>query len=199
MADRPEDAIEIADRLGRYAEGPVTYGGVKLSAATRAVVRERILVADNNARLFSGVLREELNPRGRPGLDEALRTASAEEIIEALPDGLDSYLAERGREFSGGQQQRLRLVRALMTEAPVLILVEPTSAVDAHTEARIASRIKQHRQGLTTLVTTTSPLVLDRVERVSYVEDGKVIASGTHRELLANEPRYRAVVTRGED
>jgi len=196
VADRPEDAIEIADRLGRYAEGPVTYGGVKLSAATRAAVRERILVADNNARLFTGVLREELNPLAKPGLDAALHTASAEEIIDALPEGLDSFLAERGREFSGGQQQRLRLVRALMTEAPVLILVEPTSAVDAHTEARIASRLQSHRQGLTTLITTTSPLILDRVERVSYVEDGKVIAVGTHRELLANEPRYRAAVTR---
>jgi len=199
VADRPEDAIEIADRLGRYTEGPVTYAGVKLSTATRASVRERILVADNNARLFTGPLREELNPADLPGLDKALHTASAEEIIEALPDGLDSFMAERGREFSGGQQQRLRLVRALMTEAPVLILVEPTSAVDAHTEARIASRLKAHRQGLTTLITTTSPLVLDRVEKVSYVEDGKVIAVGAHRELLANEPRYRAVVTRGEE
>ncbi|HZM78740.1 MAG TPA: ABC transporter ATP-binding protein [Candidatus Limnocylindrales bacterium] len=199
VADRPEDAVEIADRLGRYTEGPVTYGGVKLSAATRAAVRERILVADNNARLFTGVLREELNPLDKPGLGAALHTASAEDIVEALPGGLDSFLAERGREFSGGQQQRLRLVRALMTEVPVLILVEPTSAVDAHTEARIASRLREHRQGLTTLITTTSPLVLDRVEKVSYVEDGKVIAVGTHRELLADEPRYRAVVTRGED
>ena len=196
VADRPEDALAIADRLGRYAEGPVTYGGVKLDDATRASVRERILVADNNARLFTGVLHEELNPLDRPGLEAALRTASAEEIIDALPDGLDSFLAERGREFSGGQQQRLRLVRALMTEVPVLILVEPTSAVDAHTEARIASRLRGHRQGLTTLITTTSPLVLDNVEKVSYVEDGKVIAVGTHRELLAGEPRYRAVVTR---
>lgn len=199
VSDKPEDAIEIADRLGRYTEGEVSFGGVPLRQATRAQVRQRILVADNNARLFTGDLRQELNPSGKPGIERALRTASATEIIEALPDGLDSFVAERGREFSGGQQQRLRLVRALMTEAPILILVEPTSAVDAHTEARIAARIKPHRQGLTTLITTTSPLVLDHADRVAYVEDGKVIAQGTHRELLAGEPRYRAVVTRGED
>lgn len=199
VADRPEDAIEITDRLGRYTEGDVRLGGVPLRSATRAQVRQRILVADNNARLFSGTLRHELNPSGKPGIERALHTASATEIVEALPDGLDSFVAERGREFSGGQQQRLRLTRALMTEAPILILVEPTSAVDAHTEARIAARIKPHRQGLTTLITTTSPLVLDHADRVAYVEDGKVIAHGTHRELLAGEPRYRAVVNRGED
>jgi ABC-type multidrug transport system fused ATPase/permease subunit len=86
-----------------------------------------------------------------------------------------------------------------MTDVPILILVEPTSAVDAHTEARIAARIGAYRRGRTTLVTSTSPLMLDRADRVAFVEDGKVIAQGSHRELLASEPRYHAVVTRGED
>lgn len=202
VSDRPEDAIEIADRLGRYTEGEVMLGGVPLSAATRADVRKRILVSDNNSRLFTGPLRRELDPLGTATDEQimtAIQAASADEIVEALPEGLDAFVAERGREFSGGQQQRLRLVRALMTEAPILILVEPTSAVDAHTEARIAARIGGYRMGHTTLITSTSPLVLDRADRVAYVEDGKVIAEGTHRELLANEPRYRAVVTRGED
>ncbi|WP_117215351.1 ABC transporter ATP-binding protein [Allorhizocola rhizosphaerae] len=199
VSERPEDSIEIAERLSRYQESEVTLGGVALSQATRSHVRERILLADNNARLFTGVLREELNPLGKPGIDDALRAASAQEIVDALPDGLDSFVAERGREFSGGQQQRLRLVRALMTEAPTLILVEPTSAVDAHTEARIAKRLKPFRRGLTTVVTTSSPLVLDHADRVVYVEDGKVLAEGTHRALLADEPRYRRVVTREED
>jgi ABC-type multidrug transport system fused ATPase/permease subunit len=198
-ADRPEDAIEIADRLGRYAEGEVTVGGVPLAEATRDEVRARIMVADNNARLFSGPLREELDPTGA-ATDErivaALHTASAEEVVDALPDGLDAFVAERGREFSGGQQQRLRLARALVADPPILILVEPTSAVDAHTEARIADRLGAARQGRTTLVAATSPLLLDRADHVVYVEDGKVTAEGTHRELLAADPRYRAVVTR---
>lgn len=199
VSERPEDAVDIAERLGRYQDGEVTLGGVALRHAAKAQVRQRILVADNNARLFTGPLRQELNPEGRPGLEAALHTASAMEIVEALPDGLNSFLAERGREFSGGQQQRLKLVRALMTEAPILILVEPTSAVDAHTEARIAARLKPHRRGLTTVIATTSPLVLDHADRVSYVEDGKVIAVGTHRELMAGDPRYRRAVTREEE
>lgn len=198
-ADRPEDAIEIAERLGRYADGEVTLGGVPLAEAARAEVRARILVADNNARLFSGPLREELDPVG-DGDDArivaALHAASAGEIVDALPEGLDAFVAERGREFSGGQQQRLRLARALVADPPILILVEPTSAVDAHTEARIADRLGAARQGRTTLVAATSPLLLDRADHVVYVEDGKVAAEGTHRELLAAEPRYRAVVTR---
>lgn len=200
-ADRPEDAIDIADRLGRYAEGEVTLGGVPLCQVTRAQVRARILIADNNARLFSGSLRRELDPHGTADdqkIMAALHVASAEDVIAALPDGLDAFVAERGREFSGGQQQRLRLARALMVNPPILILVEPTSAVDAHTEARIAERLGTFRAGATTLVASTSPLLLDRADRVVFVEDGKVIAEGGHRELLAAEPRYRAVVTRSD-
>jgi ABC-type multidrug transport system fused ATPase/permease subunit len=80
----------------------------------------------------------------------------------------------------------------------VLILVEPTSAVDAHTEARIAAGLRAARAGRTTVVMTTSPLLLDQADRVSYVEGGRVCAEGTHRELLSTEPRYAATVTRGE-
>lgn len=200
----PEEAALIADRLGRYVDGDVRIGGIRLADLPLAMVRRHILVADNAARLFSGPLRTELDsPRRGEGGDEklnrALYAASALDIIEALPDGLDADIAEGGREFSGGQQQRLRLARALLTEAPILVLVEPTSAVDAHTEARIAARLNQARQGRTTVICTTSPLVLDRADHVVYVEDGKVLAEGTHAELLVDEARYTATVTRGED
>jgi len=203
---KPEDAAEIIDRLGRYADSDATAGGVPLRKMRTQAVRDAILVSDNDARLFSGDLRAELDPRAgteRAATDEqiveALVAASATEIVDALPDGLDAPVAERGREFSGGQQQRLRLTRALLADPPMLLLVEPTSAVDAHTEARIAARLGPYRQGRTTLVASTSPLVLDRADHVLYVEDGKVIAEGTHRALLNDEPRYRATVTRGED
>ncbi len=201
----PQDAVAIADRLGRYVDGSVTLSGVPLRSVRRATVRELILVADNDARLFSGPIRAELAAGRRSGAapsdDEvlaALTAASADDILDALPDGLDTAIAERGREFSGGQQQRLRLARALLADAPITILVEPTSAVDAHTEARIAARLRNARTGRTTVVASTSPLMLDQVDRVIYVEDGKVVAEGTHRELLEFEPRYMATVTRGE-
>jgi ABC-type multidrug transport system fused ATPase/permease subunit len=197
----PRDAAEIADRLGRYADGDVTLSGVPLRDLYRATVRELILVGDNDARLFTGSMRDELGggrERADDVLEAALATASAEDIMAALPDGLDTEIAERGREFSGGQQQRLRLARALVADAPITILVEPTSAVDAHTEARIAARLHAARIGRTTVIATTSPLLLDRVDHVIYVEDGKAIAEGSHRALLNSEPRYATTVTRGE-
>jgi ABC-type multidrug transport system fused ATPase/permease subunit len=201
-AATPEEAAAIADRLGRHADSGALLSGVPLRELATRAVRERILVADNDARLFSGLLHAELDPRDhtdRGALAAALHTASAEDIITALPDGLDTPVVERGREFSGGQQQRLRLIRALMADPPILVLVEPTSAVDAHTEARIAQRLHAARAGRTTVVCTTSPLLLDRADHVVYVEGGRVRAEGTHRDLLDRSPDYAAAVTRGED
>jgi ABC-type multidrug transport system fused ATPase/permease subunit len=91
------------------------------------------------------------------------------------------------------------LARALLSRAETLVLVEPTSAVDAHTEARIARRLHEARAGETTVVVTTSPLLLDQADRVAYVEGGRVVAEGRHRELLREHAGYRDTVTRGED
>ena len=125
-----------------------------------------------------------------------MRTASAEDVLVALTDGLDSDVEEKGRSFSGGQRQRLILVRALLADPSVLVLVEPTSAVDAHTEARIAERLREHRAGRSTVVLTSSPLLLDRVDEVIFVAAGRVVAVGKHRELLETDPQYRRTVTR---
>jgi ABC-type multidrug transport system fused ATPase/permease subunit len=200
-AATPEEAVAVAERIGRYRDSTARFDGVPLRDLKRATVRELILVADNDARLFTGPLRAALDVRGRASDADrlaALETASAEDILAALPEGLDATVAERGREFSGGQQQRLRLARALLADPPVLILVEPTSAVDAHTEARIAARLRSARAGRTTVIVTTSPLVLDQADRVVYLEAGRVRAEGTHRDLLSGEPRYTATVTREE-
>lgn len=201
----PEQAVAVADRLGRYAEGEVTWGGVPLADLPPAEIRRRIVVADNNARLFGGRLRDELDvraetrgPAGEERFAAALAAACATDIVEALDDGLDTEISDAAREFSGGQRQRLLLARALLADPEVLILIEPTSAVDAHTEALIARRVAQLRRGRTTLVVTTSPLLLDRIQTVAYLEEGKVIATGAHRDLLTEEPRYAATVTRGE-
>jgi len=198
VAAVPAEAVSIADRLGRYAEG-ATLDGVPLRDFALADVRERILVADNDARLFSGPLRDDLDPAGTGRIPEALHAADAADVVEALPDGLASQVDERGRSFSGGQQQRLRLVRALVADPEILILVEPTSAVDAHTEARIAGRLRAARAGRTTVVCTSSPLVLDRVDRVLYVEGGRVVADGRHQDLLAGELGYARTVLREDE
>jgi len=193
----PAEAAAVAERLARFDPlSRATLSGVPLKDLAVAAVRERILLADNDADIFNGPVRDQLDGADLPG---AVHAASATDVLEALPQGLDTELRGRGRELSGGQQQRLRLVRALLADPPILVLVEPTSAVDAHTEARIAARLGAARAGRTTAVCTTSPLVLDRADTVLYVEGGRLVAEGTHAELLDRVPAYAATVTRGED
>ena len=214
---RPEDSAAVADRLGRHGPGPhqTTWGGTRLDDLSLTEVRRQVVVSESDPRLFTGVLRDQLlapTPTaataraGRPESDatddrsirRALDTASALDVLDAVPDGLDGLVEERGRSYSGGQRQRLALARALLTHAPVVVLVEPTSAVDAHTEARIAGRLARHRRGRTTVVTTASPLMLGQADHVVLLEDGVAVASGTHRELLEH-PAYRRIVIRGEE
>lgn len=201
---RPEEAVVVADRLGRFGPEPTAarLGGVALAEVPIAQVRERILVGDNDPRLFTGPLRRELDPGERHSDADLLATlavCSAEDVLDALPDGLDSTVEERGRSFSGGQRQRLGLARALLADADVLVLVEPTSAVDAHTEARIAARLAAHRAGRTTVLMTASPLLLDHADHVVFLDGGVVVAEGSHHRLLRSCPAYRSTVTRGED
>ena len=199
VSEQPDDSALLADRLGLCApqiDDDVSLGGVPLTSLPHAVVRERIVVSDTQAALFAGRLADRIDERGKGDVDHALATASAEDILDALPDGLDTVVTEKGRSFSGGQRQRLVLARALAADPEILVLVEPTSAVDAHTEVRIASRLKAHRAGRTTIVTTVSPLVLDAVDEVAFLVDGVVVAVGTHAELLADHPAYRTVVVR---
>ena len=201
VSEQPDASAELADRLGLCAAVPdddVSLGGVPLTALPREEVRRRVVVSDTGAVLFSGRLADRLDVTraGAERVRAALDTASADDILGALPDGLDTVVAERGRTFSGGQRQRLVLARALVADPEILVLVEPTSAVDAHTEARIAARLRAHRAGRTTVVTSSSPLVLDAVDEVAFLRDGRIVATGRHGDLLDTEPAYRAVVTR---
>ena len=199
---RPAESATVIDRLGRYTESAATWGGVRLDEIQLAQIRERILVADNEADLFAGTLRELVSGSRDPADEDiarAVHTAVADDIVQGLPDGLDSPVDAQGRSLSGGQRQRVRLVRALLADPEVLLAVEPTSALDAHTESAVADRLRAERAGRTTVVTSTSPLVLDRADTVFYLVEGKVVASGSHRRLLDEEPGYRALVARDAD
>jgi ABC-type multidrug transport system fused ATPase/permease subunit len=200
VSEPPADAAAVVDRLGRFTDGDVVWGDVRLDQLTRAEVRRRIVVSDTGAVLFSGRLADQLIP-GEDEVDrteDALHAAAAADVLDALPDRLDAIVTEKGRSFSGGQRQRLVLARALARDPEILLLVEATSAVDAHTEARIAERLVRLRAGRTTVITTSSPLMLSRADVVAFLEDGVVKAEGTHSELLTSCPAYRSVVTREE-
>ncbi|MER7457645.1 ABC transporter ATP-binding protein [Micromonospora sp. NPDC126480] len=201
-ADDPADARALADRLGRYVTSDVTWGGAPLAGIALDEVRARILVADHDSYLFAGTLREILRTRAGTGdadVAAALRTASAEDVVDALPDGLAAPVGTRARTLSGGQRQRIRLARALLAEPDVLILVDPTSAVDAHTEARIAQRLRAARAGRTTVVLATSPLLLGCADTVAHLREGRIVAVGTHADLLDRDPGYRALVFRDSE
>jgi len=203
-AERARERARIAaldeERVRR--EWGVTLGGVDLSHARLDDVRRMVLVSDTSSQLFAGTLQDAVDPHDRltrEEAEEALRIASAEDVYDALPEGWQGQLDERGRGLSGGQRQRVVLARAVAADAPVLVLVEPTSAVDAHTEARIAARVAEARRGRTTVVTTVSPLWLHHADRVVLLHDGTVVAEGSHADLLADDEAYRHVVTRALD
>lgn len=194
---------KIANQDENLAEGQwgASVAGVDLAEVELTEVREHLLVAEAGGAVFAGSLQELVDPKAkatREQAEEALWAASAEDVWEAIPGGWQGRVEERGRGFSGGQRQRLVLARALLADPEVLLLIEPTSAVDAHTEARIAERLPQLRAGETTILTTVSPLWLRHADQVIFVADGKAVASGSHEQLLAANPQYRAVVKRGE-
>ncbi|MFE1197141.1 ABC transporter ATP-binding protein [Streptomyces olivaceoviridis] len=207
----PDAAGRLAERLGGHPTEPgrsVLLGGVPLDELPLDSARTAVLVQDKDPVLLSGTLRELLDvpASGAVRAEDALAAAQCDDVLDALVQGsldaadpMDARITERGRSLSGGQRQRLALARSLITDPEVLVLDEPTSAVDSHTEARIADGLRRLRSGRTTVVFTSSPLLLDRADRVALVHEGEVVAVGAHRELVDGEPRYRAVVTRETD
>lgn len=194
---------ELLEQDRRRAHEPwgVSLGGVDLSRVPLRRVRETILVSDTGSQLFAGTLQEAVDPRARltrTQAEQAMHCAAAEDVYEIVPGGWQGLIDERGRGLSGGQRQRLVLARALATDAPVLVLVEPTSAVDAHTEALIAARLRPARRGRTTVVTSVSPLLLHQADDIAVLQNGRVVATGSHAELVASCPAYRTIVLRGE-
>ena len=172
------------------------------------------LVRAESERTTGADVDQRVRPQEReaPGDDrliEAIGIADAGDVLTSLSEGLAGMITEKGRSLSGGQRQRVALARALLTEAPTLVLIEPTSALDSHTEARVAAQVHRARAGRTTVVVTASPLVLEACDEVVLLDSsGSELLRSTHRELMAmardgheQAADYRAVVSRamGED
>ena len=201
-AEKERRRAEAARLDAETATAPwgVTADGFDYQHYRMASLRERVLVSDAGSQLFAGTFQQAVDPLGvhsREQAEGALWTAAAEDVFDGLPHGWASRVDEKGRGLSGGQRQRVVLARALLADPEVLVLVEPTSAVDAHTEEAIAGRLADHRRGRTTVVMTGSPLLVHRADRVAFLADGRLQASGTHEYLIRNHPGYRAVINRG--
>jgi putative ABC transport system ATP-binding protein len=182
------DAAALLDVLARDADAPVQLDGTDLREVRLDEARRAVLVARHEATLFEGTVAD------NTGRDPApLAAAAADEVLETLRHGLDSEVGERGRTLSGGQRQRIGLARALAEHPAVLVLHDPTTAVDAATEHRIAMGMSTLRAGRTTVVVASSPALLARCDRVLLVDRGAVVASGSHAELVA-DARYRQAV-----
>ncbi|MFB7511379.1 ABC transporter transmembrane domain-containing protein, partial [Streptomyces broussonetiae] len=175
----PDAAGRLAARLGGHPAEPgpsVLLDGVALDELPLDSARTAVLVQDKDPVLLSGTLRELLDvpASGTVPAKDALAAAQCDDVLDALVQGasdsadpMDARITERGRSLSGGQRQRLALARSLVTDPEVLVLDEPTSAVDSHTEARIAEGLRRLRSDRTTVVFTSSPLLLDRADRVA--------------------------------
>ncbi|GAB4106397.1 ABC transporter ATP-binding protein [Micromonospora taraxaci] len=188
--------VHHADYRGTLYVDGVPVEDLHIDAA-RAVV----LVEPHDVALFEGTLRANLSADAHVDdtvLRAAVRAAAAEDVLTAHPDGLDRRLTERGANLSGGQRQRIGLARALVADPPVLVLHNPTTAVDAVTEALLAEGLASVRAADTraTVLITTSPALLHVTHRVAVIDKGRVVAEGPHERLLAIDTRYREEVLR---
>jgi putative ABC transport system ATP-binding protein len=200
VAKDPAAAGDLLLCLGRETdpdEGVIELDGVPLTELDPDSARRAILVAHHDADLFESSLLDNVRAATAgdgADIEPALAASAADDVAQALPQGVDTVLTERGRSLSGGQRQRVALARALAADPPVLVVHDPTTAVDTVTESRIAARLRELRRGRTTFLVTTSPALLAETDRVVVLDGGAVAAQGRHPDLVAADEAYRAVV-----
>lgn len=191
-------AALLLPRFYDVTSGAVTIDGVDVRDATLHSLRSQVGVVFEEPFLFSDTVRANI-AYGRPDATHeevvaAARAARADGFISALPDGYDTVVGERGLTLSGGQRQRVALARALVSDPRVLVLDDATSSIDARTEAEIHDALRSSMEGRTTVLIAHRRSTLRLADRIVLVEDGRVAAAGTHEELIARTPAYRALV-----
>ncbi len=188
--------IGLIPRLYDVSEGQVLIGGVDVRDMALVDLRRHIGVVMQENTLFAGTVEENLrwgSPDGsREELDAAIRDAQAYEFLSTMPAGIQSEVEQRGKNFSGGQKQRLSLARTFVKNPDILILDDSTSAVDMATEARIQRSIKT-KKGMLTFIIAQRISAISDADLILVLDDGAISAMGTHRELLQDSPIYRAI------
>lgn len=174
--------------------GMVSVDGIDVREADPVAVRGRFAWVSQEAPLFSGSARENIRFGREVASDEEIRAAAEEAqalgFVEALPEGFDTPLGERGKSLSGGQRQRMAIARALVRDAPILLLDEATSALDAENERLVQAALDQAMQGRTTIVIAHRLATVLRADRIVVMEDGRVVQEGTHQSLMAQGGLY---------
>jgi ATP-binding cassette subfamily B protein len=189
--------VNLVPRFYDASEGRVAIDGTDVREIPDAELRSKVAVALQEAVLFSGTLRDNIR-YGRPDATEAevveaARIAQAAEFIDALPDGYDAVVGQRGVNLSGGQKQRIAIARALLMRPRVLILDDCTSAVDINTERRIREGLARYTTGQTVLVVAQRITAAENADRILVLDDGQLVAQGTHSELLQTSDVYREI------
>jgi len=191
--------------LARYYDttaGAVRIDGRDVRLYSLADLRTQVGIVPEEPFLFSASIRDNI-AFGRPdaGDDDvvaAATAAGADEFVRELPEGYDTVVGERGYTLSGGQRQRVAIARALLMNPPVLVLDDATSAVDVTVEQHIHAALRELMVGRTTLIVAHRLSTIGLADRVLLLEGGRIVADGTHRELLASEPRYARVLAEFE-
>jgi len=193
----------LASLLPRFYEptaGRVTIDGVDVRDYDLRAMRERIALVPQEPVLFAGSIAENIRygrlDASRDDVEQAARAAHVHTFVERLPHGYDSLVAEAGATLSGGERQRLGIARALLKDAPILVLDEPTSSLDALSEEIVFDALRRLRERRTTLVIAHRLSTIRDASRILVLHDGRVIAQGTHDELIVSNDLYRRMCAR---
>jgi len=188
----------LTTRLYEVTGGSITIDGVDIRDLTRDDLRSNIAMAFEDATLFSSSVRDNVllgnKDQSEDDLKQALEIAQAQFAYD-LPKGLDTPIGDEGLSLSGGQRQRLALARAVAAKPKILVLDDPLSAVDVDTEAMVEDALRHVLKSTTALIVAHRPSTVMLADKVALMQDGKIIAFGTHRELLDTSAEYRHVIT----
>jgi ATP-binding cassette, subfamily B, bacterial len=194
--------LQLVPRLADVSSGAIRLDGTDVRDLPLRVLRGRLGCAFEDPTLFSASVRENVSfgaPRAEEAaVDEALEVAQAD-FVAGLPWGLDTRIGEQGMALSGGQRQRIALARAILPRPQVLLLDDPLSALDVHTEAKVTRALGEVLSMSTALIVAHRPSTVLLADRVALLDGGVIAAIGTHRELLAAEPRYRGLMSAAPD